>query len=248
MLLPRPVVVGSILSDPDLKAAISSNNQFWKYPIGLPNALSGTTKFYNVTVNGICMSGNDIYAVGSVNNIVGYKGPVSGTTLAVYWKNGILISLEDSLNVTTPSTARVIEVVGKDIYVAGLSVNGGVYWKNGIRNVLNGTCYSITAIKVHGNDIYVAGSGPSSQSNDTEVKYWKNGNIVELSDTPAYYQTRTSTGIDVVNNNVYLSTCANNYLPNTTVFNIAKYWVNFMPYSLNNATSKFEYTTGIVVK
>jgi hypothetical protein len=87
-----------------------------------------------------------------------------------------------------------------------------------------------------------------SVSGTTLAVYWKDGIIVELSDTPAYYQTRTSTGIDVVNNNVYLSTCANNYLPNTTVFNIAKCWVNFMPYSLNNATSKFEYTTGIVVK
>ena len=245
---PISVSAGSILNDPDFKAAITSNNQFWKYPTGLPKVLSGTSKFYNVAVYGVCISGNDIYAVGTVNNIVGYKGPVSGTTLAVYWKNGILIPLEDSLNAPAPSTARVIEVVGNDVYVAGTSVNGGVYWKNGVRNTLSGTCYSIAAIKVHGNDVYVAGSGPSSQSNDTEVKYWKNGNLIELSDAPAYYQTRTSTGIDVVNNNVYVSTCANNYLPNTTVFNIAKYWVNYTPYNLNNATSKFEYTSGIVVK
>jgi hypothetical protein len=246
----KPVAVnaGSILNDPDFKAAISSNNQFWKYATGLPKTLSGTTKFYNVAVYGVYVSGNDIYAVGTVNNISSYKGPVSGTSLAVYWKNGVLIPLEDSLNSTSPSSARVMDVVGKDVYVAGLSVNGGVYWKNGVRNSLSGTCYSIAAIKVDGNDVYVAGSGPSSQSNDTEVKYWKNGKLVELSDSPAFYQTRTSTGIDVVNNNVYVATCANNYLPNTTVFNIAKYWVNYTPYNLNNATSKFEYTTGIVVK
>lgn len=158
-----------------------------------------------MTINGVCINGGDVYAVGTVDNFSGYKGPISGSSLAVYWKNGG-------------------------------------------RSALSGTAYSISGIAVDGKDVYVSGSGPSSQSNDTEVKYWKNGSMIELTDTPAYYQTRTSSGIAVLNNNVYVSTNANNYLPNTTVFNIAKYWINRQPYFLINSTSKFEFTTGVFVK
>lgn len=242
----KPIAVnsGSIVSDIDLKAAIASNSQFWKYSTGLPYTLYGTNHFPHVTVNAVCISGTDIYAVGVVDNITSYRGPVNGTVLAVYWKNGVLIPLEDSTNYLHSSVAYAIKVVGADVYIAG----GNCYWKNSQQFPLNGIVWSISGIAVDGNDVYVSGSGPSSLSNISEVKYWKNGNPVELDDQPTFYQTRTTTGISVVSNNVYLSTTANNYLPNASVINIAKYWANNSVYNLSNDKNTWDFTTGIFVK
>lgn len=61
-----------------------------------------------------------------------------------YWKNGIPTLLTDE---KSSSSVAAIKVVGNDVYVAGIELNGSIniakYWKNGIAIPLtNGTINS----------------------------------------------------------------------------------------------------------
>jgi len=85
------------------------------------------------TCYGIAVSGNDVYAAGTVQT--------GNTYQAVYWKNGTQVSLSNST--TAPDGASVfgIGTEGTDVYVVGSielgsNVSKGVYWKNGVQNII----------------------------------------------------------------------------------------------------------------
>jgi hypothetical protein len=247
----RAVNVGSILSDPDLKQAIAANNQFWKYGAGLPYNLTGTNNFPHVTVNAVCISGTDVYAVGAVDNIIQTsRNTSSGTSLAVYWKNGTIMALEDSLK-NSYSEGKAIQVVGSDVYVVGYSQNtngtNGVCWKNGILYHPEGNLSNISGITVVGNNVYV--SGQSSLGFPPMAQYWENGVAFELRNSgPLYYLSESSNGISVKDNKVYSAGKGYNLVTTSAVLNYAIYWINDQPVILNNATGNWEEATGIFVK
>ena len=82
--------------------------------------------------------------------------------------------------------ATSISVVGNDVYVAGVEVEGPVnltmYWKNGnpVKLTDGSTWAEAKSITVSGNDVYVAGF------EDGVAKYWKNGSSVILGDVSKY--------------------------------------------------------------
>ncbi len=254
--IPRAVTAGSILSDKDLNIAIASNNQFWKYGVGLPFNVTGTINFPHVTVYAVCISGMDVYAVGSIDNFIqtSTRSPRTGNSVAVYWKNGTMKALDDSVN-NSNSYGKAIQVIGSDVYVAGLSqIAGGtycpLYWKNGIRNQLEANLYGnlsdISAITVVGNDVYVSGTLATSPP---VAQYWKNGVAYVLNNNdPLYYLSESSNGISVKDNKVYSAGKGYNLVTTSAVFNYAIYWVNDQPTILNNATSRWEEATGIFVR
>ena len=156
-----------------------------------------------------------------VNNVVSQNtGPdvyVSGRDDggALYWKNGIRVYLPRG------STASSIYVSGNDVYVAGIVISGvldtfsigsytyAAYWKNdSLVTLTDGSTAAWTnSIFVSGtqneagtqNDVYVAGF---EIRNRNIPEYWKNGNLVILSDKTLPGST---TGIYVSGNDVYVA-------------------------------------------
>ncbi|HQW93057.1 MAG TPA: hypothetical protein PKY28_08145 [Ferruginibacter sp.] len=155
------VYVGGIEQDAPSGNAII---KYWKN--GIPTTLSMglLAEFGSMTV-----VGNDVYVCG--NEIDNTKH------VAKYWKNGVETKLTDGTN---HANAYAIAVSGNDVYVVGSDgVSGARLWKNGTAINLTGLRgpYSIA---VAGNDVYV---GCNQLIGTTEVAvYWKNGQVVPLSD------------------------------------------------------------------
>lgn len=249
--IPVSVNKGSVLSDPDLLAAITANNQFWKYSAGLPFDVLGTSVYPHVTISAVSVSGKDIYVVGSVDNFSNNVRQPSGISVGAYWKNGNIFLFNDSTS-RLSSSLGAIQVIGNDIYVVGSFYinNGGyngAYWKNDIRYPLFSEANTIDGISVVGNDVYVAGTGKALSSGAYGPKYWKNGVPADLGPY-VDFQTQKTTGLFVKDNNVYVSGSGYNYLPNTIVFNVAKSWKDGMVQLLSNEKSTWDFTTGIFVK
>lgn len=84
----------------------------------------------------IFISGKDVYISGSIGRS------------AVYWKNGIAVTLADN------ATARDIKVIGNDVYVTGQYYDAlagtrvAVLWKNGVEKKLTKTNQSSDAFSV----------------------------------------------------------------------------------------------------
>src|SRR4051812_29543614 len=74
----------------------------------------------------------------------------SGKIVAVYWKNGVPISLTDGSK--EESLATSIFVSGRDVYVAGVKDSSGIgvatYWKNGSPIHLTASSFSSTATSI----------------------------------------------------------------------------------------------------
>jgi hypothetical protein len=160
--------------------------KYWKN--GIPvNLTDGSTWDYTTS---IAVSGNNVYAVGAHDLKFNSFGDPE-TSIAAYWKKGILVKLTDG---TTLAEATSIAVSGTDVYVSGFQIgNGGyehaiaTYWKNGIPvNLNDGSTGAIaTSIAVLGNDVYIAGiqnvkyyGGPVGIAT-----YWKNGIPVNLTNS-----------------------------------------------------------------
>ncbi|HMR85354.1 MAG TPA: hypothetical protein PKE30_19555 [Niabella sp.] len=115
------------------------------------------------TATGIYVEGNDVY-------VCGVKGAA-----ATYWKNGIATTLESN------AFTSDITVKNEEVFVAGYTVNAAKYWKNGAPVQLesqNGG--GASSISLSGNDIYVGGAIKNEKGFMVAV-YWKNGNLVRLS-------------------------------------------------------------------
>src|SRR5437868_3521738 len=63
-----------------------------------------------------------VYAAGYI-----YDGT---SNTATYWKNGQAVLLPPATNHNTNSFAYAMAISGKDVYIAGGSPVGTVYWKN----------------------------------------------------------------------------------------------------------------------
>lgn len=124
--------------------------------------------------SGIGVSGGDVY----VSGVTG-ANPLQ----AVYWQNGMQVSL--NLPQTAGSVSTAIAVAGNAVYVAGGN-NGSIagYWANGTFTTLGvstNSQYSDTSgIALNGTDVYVAGAVITPQATKTTALYWKNGLAVEL--------------------------------------------------------------------
>lgn len=140
---------------------------YWKN--GVINRLDESSA--NSSAGDIFISGNDIYITGFVGSD------------AVYWKNGIRITLS-RLPYNTIASTSGIGVIGSDIYVSGYQLgaqSGAALWKNGLPEILPGGGSYGGSIAVQNNDIYIAASYGQPSKSNTVTNYWKNGVPVVLS-------------------------------------------------------------------
>jgi hypothetical protein len=120
----------------------------------------------DVSCQGICSSGSDVYIAGNLFDTVSKKN------LCVYWKNGSLINIPATNENNTYASGIV--AAGNDVYVSGsaglLNTSYAVYWKNGTEHrITDGTLPAVAyAITVSGSDIYTAG-----MENNLPM-FWKN--------------------------------------------------------------------------
>src|SRR5579862_853343 len=237
---------------------------YWKNGIAV-NLIDGSHETYATS---IAVSGNDVYVVGTQLNI-----DSSSKSIAKYWKNGSLFNLADFSGSNVPTS---IAVSGTDVYVAGNSgfyIPGGTpnssgvvgntgggggtgdyggdaeYWKNGsvVNLAFPGPAdggYSVFSIVLSGNDVYVAGT--------MGVKfmkiaiYWKNGNLVKLSELSDTIATAANS-IAVAGNDVYVAGSKSRYATTNYGSNsIAQYWKNGTPVILTDV-SHLGYANSIAV-
>lgn len=138
------------------------------------SSLTGTTSY--PTTTSIAASGSDVY-------VSGYEwGGTYGQTTAIYWKNGLVHFLTDSLS---GSSANTVAVSGNDVYVGGYAninrISYATIWKNGVASQLTtGTGgSSVMAVFVSGSDVYAVGW--ENINGYSIAKYWKNGVSTNLS-------------------------------------------------------------------
>jgi len=206
--------------------------RYWKNGAGITVNVNDPIISQIVTGNGsctgICISNNNVYAVGSYRNSQGRFSPWEFT-------NGT-IPANTIPNNDKHCFANAVFVSGNDKYVAGNQNNAttglamATIWKNGTAQVLTEGIASLgvaTAVVVVGNDVYVAGYEQEDYYHvgPTFAKCWKNGVAVKLSTTSS-----GATGIAVFGNDVYVSGWENN-----GSYNVAKYWKNGVPVNLGNA-------------
>jgi hypothetical protein len=139
----------------------------------------------------ISVADNHVYICGEIINFE------SNTTTAVYWKDGIINTIEEN------AVTHDILKSGNDLYITGVdSNNAGVYWKNGVKNILTTEAgySSLMKMKMVGNELYINGATTSANGTESDLVYWKNGvkNIL-------YTGFGETTSIDVENNIVYVS-------------------------------------------
>jgi hypothetical protein len=112
-------------------------------PENLHSSIPGS---YVTYVTSLFASGNDIYAVASLqapaSNINGNYSYFQSTP--AYWKNGIEHDLP--LNGDSYGSANTVFVNGSDIYVCGNTPSGAVYWENGIETKLGSNYESVSSI------------------------------------------------------------------------------------------------------
>jgi len=174
---------------------------------------------------------SDIYFVGALNKY--HKNTTQGPPLrtAVYWKNGILTQLTDSL---TNAVANTIAVDNKDIYVGGSVDYIATYWKNGVaKNLGYGIIY---AIKIVGHDVYVAGVSKKQRWSKDMATYWKNGVATVIGPGTIYSLT-------VKNDDVYMAGVGIYNSPLDV--QAATYWKNNTRLPLNDTTGGKTYASDL---
>jgi hypothetical protein len=161
----------------------AAHAEYWKngVPVDLAGSLSylGQNNTYGYPQStGIFASGGDVY-------VSGLQQTTTGSTVAIYWKNGSPVFLStDSLG---GSVANSVFVAGSDVYVVGWqNINNysrAMLWKNGTPTALTGndTSSQANSVIVAGNDVYVAGVSWVAPNNYVAT-YWKNGSPVYLTD------------------------------------------------------------------
>jgi len=173
------------------------------------------------------VSGNDIYLA-------------NFTDEAAYWKNGIKVSLDNTMHFPNSVQVSSIFVSGSDVYVSGYKSYASkgadntnrqmaLYWKNGQEVILStGTgrfgTRTTSSIFVSGNDVYVSGMSQDPNTGESIAVYWKNGQEVVLAKGPTFTQTFA---IAVAGNDVYVA---------GENFNRKVYWKNGREIELPNCS------------
>ncbi len=140
--------------------------KYWKN--GIPTTLSMGSSL--AEFGGMTVVGNDVYVVGS-------EAENNGRVIK-YWKNGVETRLTDGKYY---AHAYGIAVSGNDVYVVGNDgTPGAKFWKNTTAVHLPGFYGSQLSIAVDGNDVYVGGL--QLIGNKKVAMYWKNGQVIRLSD------------------------------------------------------------------
>lgn len=167
--------------------------------------------------NGLLGKIRGITVVNGHVHTVGYTEE-PGQTHAKYWHDGIEEVLPSgNFNKTE---AWDIAIVNNDVHIVGYGDSTAIYWKNGevVNLPMAAKPSAFYSLDVHGNDIYIAGSGFSNNSKHV-ARYWKNGEPISLSDGS---KNEFAFGIAVDNNDVYV---VGEQRPSSGKF-IAKYWKN----------------------
>ncbi|MBS1508585.1 MAG: hypothetical protein JSS79_18255 [Bacteroidetes bacterium] len=99
---------------------------------------------------GVAVSGSDVYLAGYI------PGNDAQHNTAVYWKNGVAVTLTDG---TTNAMAYSILVSGSDVYAVGAENKVACYWKNGVKvNLGDGSAVSEAfSMAIKGSAIHAAG-------------------------------------------------------------------------------------------
>ncbi len=170
------------------------------------NVSTSRSRAYSVFVQG-----NDVYVAGELIDD-------SFNSKAILWKNGEQIWTSSEFSLATD-----VEIVGADIYISGLTNDGVVYWKNGVKQILPNSVADVHTynvkprIEVSGSDVYVSGMNISGTY--LRAAYWKNGEMFPLT---GFNIISGATDIEVVGSDVYVS---GTYFPSGEM-NYGVYWKN----------------------
>jgi hypothetical protein len=136
----------------------------------------------------IVVSGADVYVGATLT-------ASDGSTTAVYWKNGAMVTLG-------PGTTEAIAVHGEDLFVAGNSGGTG-YWKNGTRYGLGNASGKG---KVHGLAVTANGSilvaGEVEENGRSVALLWQDGTPIPLTDDAV---SGCAQAVTVSGNDIYVA-------------------------------------------
>jgi len=191
----------------------------WKNGVA---SLMPDTGRLNEYVNGIAVSGSDVYVSGG--NYSQYLSPSSASYLACYWKNGKIHSLDSGLIGRYPASTLILGyptttglfVSGSDVYISGIKDSAfpsstpqaysykerAMYWKNGTPVLLPVTDQGTQALAiVEANDnVYLAGIVNYIGSSGATM--WNNGVLQPI---PFSGPKSSANGIAVSGTDVYVA-------------------------------------------
>jgi len=208
---------------------------YWKNgsPVQLHFDNSITNDRNSGRASAIAVSGNNVYVVGFGTLFSYTRGQLP---YGVFWKNGIPAD-HGSMNLYDTYELYSLAVSNNDVFMAGWGPRAeATYWKNENRIALT-PAYSppnlnilatATSIAVSGNDVYVSGAqqeqlSPVGGWSNVIAEYWKNGNLVKLTDGSKDTYT---TSIAVSGTDVYVAGSDIVYVNGADVSGVAKYWKN----------------------
>lgn len=172
------------------------NAVYWKNGdlVNLTPPGSGSEAF------GIVVKGSDVYVAGDAI--------INGQRQAVYWKNGVMHPLSGT-SATFASEAFDITLHGNDVYIVGdyndfVHNNQAMLWKNGEPQNLGYTPFGsgARAVKVKGNDVYVAGYSAIDDTVFYIATYWKNRSPHRLESSKGFSFVN---GMVINGNDIYLA-------------------------------------------
>jgi hypothetical protein len=206
---------------------------FWKN--GKLHKLSDSTS--NASAQSVAVHDTDVLISGTIDHVK------TNSYTAVYYRNGKTVVLADNASVGM-AQSMFITGCGCDFYVCGaIYVNGktkAVYWKNGVLHMLPGKSPQTYAngIVVHGNNVYVAGLGITTQNTVYGI-YWRNDTAYNLSDT---LSDSRGQGISVSGNDVYVAG-----VNRTGGRSVATYWKNGTPVVLDGSSNPNQGTSALSI-
>jgi hypothetical protein len=179
-----------------------------------------------LSVSNTCLGMVDVKSIGADLFVLGVDA--SGWN---YWKNNTAVALVD----TTAVHPTELAIEGNDVYVSGYTeplywpnVRQASCWKNGTLIFRAPSPSFAKGIATAGNDVFLVGYIPGSDTQHNTALYWKNGVASILTDgtTNAFAYAILVSGTDV-----YVAGSENQ---------IAKYWKNGVAVSVTDGTHPAE--------
>ena len=188
---------GNVYSAGNISRTSQRIAAYWKN--GQINLLEPSNSASFSNVEDISVSGNDVYAVGSVTQYSPFY------YYKCYWKNGVRTTLDGSnySGSFSQPTSSVMKIDKGDVYIASqnyYNIYKPVYWKNGVMQNLSFSLpinsVDINCIDVENNDVYIAGL--ALDVNNTRIGfYWKNNTFHRIEGCETIF------AIDVLGSDVY---------------------------------------------